>query len=716
MPKLLIRIAALLLIPCLIAEQSSAALIYEHPGIAVFRVLGPTRYSLIHEQAITPPAIAFAKPFAVAATVSVIVGIVFVARSHPNALPFVFSSLAISIALIGKIFMKRISPKKVAMMMPFFGAGSIFLLGLAGITAVASMPILFPISIGLASIGLQSVAFWGIRLHIYRNLSSFSQKIFIQVFSLWRYANIGIFVFILGFSVLHAPHISRGILNDASAIFSAYFWAAGIFLLTTEAIGHEIYVLGNKAAIGRSNTKRGGFIGREIKRLKSRLERENVQLLPSIPENVVHTPSAEEPDVQLLVESLKNVPAVTLEILGLPASLEDDRFQHIADYIRTYDWRTREEDNRITSCSSLAAAIRRELRLPADAQNEIYSFLRETKVDESQELAKNLVEKYHLVIAPYYDGEAKLAGAVLYTDSAKNPLRVGMVGTHKLSLMGIHEPIVVDIQKTSQPWEQEKSAAPSNFMDSHGMHASGTDLGIYFGKNIANDAEMIAAHLANPNLISPLYTRVDRVVIQARLGESHMRALETIASKLLFKAFPTDKSVAFITGQMIAVTSVHELAHILNHLIAGSYHSTNREEMAARLQEAIWGGNPYLALYMVLNAGSLAPKEYAIDSLKMLDSMYELAVGQSILARQSTHQVHDIYDDLDARIRELVIRIEALSNLEPGVFANLAKEAFVKEFGYEPEKIDLSTFIAAPALPHRSPSTNRFIAAELRAS
>jgi len=419
---------------------------------------------------------------------------------------------------------------------------------------------------------------------------------------------------------------------------------------------------------------------------------------------------------QLLAEMPPEMLTDTLKFIGATEPAEP--LLNLLEYKPLLDLsRWREGYERVISQDRLIRAIRGRLSLPAESEADIRAFLLATETEDIQRQTRNLADKYGLVIAPFDDGMTNYGGACLYSASAAYPLRTGKVGPHTLSYMGIHEPIVVDIQSARQPWEPPASAPPSPLVESHGMHAPGSNLGIVFGKNILEDAMMIAAHLKDPQSVSPLYSRFDREEIVAKLGESHVIALEQIAGKLLARSFPDDRSVQHIAQQMMNVTAVHELAHILDSLIAGSYHSTNREEMAARLQEAISGGNPFLALYMLANVGAMAPKDYAIDSLKMLDAVYEIAVEQRLIERHSTHQAHDVYDDRDLRIHEMIARLDAISHLRHEDLSTLAKAAFVKEFGFEPEHIDLSTFVAPPLPEHRmKPKPHAIPEAELRSA
>lgn len=282
MRKLFPQLVAIFLVSCLIADPSlAAALSYQRSaGEPTFNIHTVTKSSLFYEQTITAPAVGFIKPFAVLATVGVIIGMTHAAHSYPHAIPMALASIAFVSTVIAKIIKNRTPPRKIGMIIPFLGAGPLLLYGIAGITAWFSMPFIFPMSIALTSIGLQVVMFWGIRLNLYRTFTLTSKIIFIRAFSVWRFINVGFFIYIIGLMASKAAHVSAADIFQIDAIWTDYFGAATTYLVTIETIAHEIYVLGEKAVIGkRIHTRRGGFIGREIGKLSSRLAAENIQLL-----------------------------------------------------------------------------------------------------------------------------------------------------------------------------------------------------------------------------------------------------------------------------------------------------------------------------------------------------------------------------------------------------------------------------------------------------
>jgi hypothetical protein len=97
--------------------------------------------------------------------------------------------------------------------------------------------------------------------------------------------------------------------------------------------------------------------------------------------------------------------------------------------------------------------------------------------------------------------------------------------------------------------------------------------------------------------LDPLfYAPADKDRIYRGLQAETIDALKLVADKLLKKAFPSDESreLGFIEKTFRNLTAIHELAHIMNYKVKGSFRASNREEMATRLREAESGHNPYL--------------------------------------------------------------------------------------------------------------------------
>ena len=317
-------------------------------------------------------------------------------------------------------------------------------------------------------------------------------------------------------------------------------------------------------------------------------------------------------------------------------------------------------------------AIKTQLNIP----NHLLPLLKEVLDNKGGgELEKFSVDDRFLLEAGLVIEQPDPDSAIIYQVS-KDDIRVGWVNGQPVLVAQID----FDQTLVIRPDKVYRGLEDRSFL---GRYFGGTHIILLPNSNNDKDANArLVELLNNPKESSRYFTSMSRI------GMSELQFNRWVALILKDIAEQGDRRRTALThevGHFTDLTANKDLFRFIKE--------QNISEAGAVLKEISFGGLPKYSLYVLITA-SLFNKnwDYAIDSAKTLDALYEQGLTEGIIPSAERPRISETFWDRQARIEIVLTKAEALMALTDDQLSGLARTTHKTIFGYDPAPIDVSHF------------------------